>query len=31
MLIRFACLTLALAAFVPGAFTTLNQAGLIIA
>ncbi len=31
MLIRFACLMLALVAFVPGAFTTLNQAAQIVA
>ncbi len=31
MLIRFSCLMLALMAFVPGAFATLNQAAHIIA
>jgi len=31
MLIRFSCFMLALVAFVPGAFATLNQAAQIIA
>jgi hypothetical protein len=31
MLIRFSCLMLALAAFVPGAFATFNQAAQIVA
>lgn len=31
MLIRFSCLLLAVAAFVPGAFATLHQAAQIIA
>jgi hypothetical protein len=31
MLIRFACIMLALAAFVPGAFATLTQAAHIVA
>lgn len=31
MLIRFACVMLALAAFVPGAFATLTQAAQIVA
>lgn len=30
MLIRFACVMLALAAFVPGAFATLTQAAQIV-
>jgi hypothetical protein len=30
MLIRFSCLMLALVAFVPGAFTTFQQAALIV-
>ncbi len=31
MLIRFSCLMLALVAFVPGAFATLQQAALVLA
>jgi hypothetical protein len=31
MLIRFSCLMLALAAFVPGAFATLTQTAQILA
>lgn len=31
MLIRFACIMIALTAFVPGAFATLTQAARIVA
>jgi hypothetical protein len=31
MLIRFSCILLAMAAFVPGAFATLEQAAHIVA
>jgi len=31
MLIRFSCLMLAVASFVPGAFATFGQAALIVA